>query len=433
MAITSFGLRAIRGGSVQGTVLVATLLFLPLLGMVAPRDARAEDPLQELIEPADSLYHKWGWSVAIDDVTMVMGDPEYIKEDQLCVKERGAVTTFKKIGGVWQQDQFFRYMGDGTDVTRLGYSVAVKGNVIVAATPGQRFVNGGTTVLNAGALTVYRRPSVSAPFAFIGQAFEPTPVANNQFTMLAPVATNGAIMAASVAPAGIPNGVVQVYSIGTSSLGYVGPISSSPTPTTSLVITDNNFIVAGGQGYVNLPAFWVNGSNIQGFDTSALTDQGRPVLSQITSSGNLIAFIRGTSSSQTLWVARFSIKSGSPFVEVIQKTDLPAAFLGVDWRQASMQENYGIAVYSRQPEFILMFNYAFGSYNPIGTMSVAGNASATGSTAFSGTDLITGNTLVDHNDPNQQCGRIGSMFVYQPQIDLSLGLQCSLATSTALE
>ena len=211
---------------------------ISLILMLASHYALAQGLVQEITQPDGSLHHQFGFSVAVDGNTMVTGDPDYIWQGHPCIDERGAIAVYNNVGGAWQRSQQFLYIGDGTARTRLGWSVAIRGNVIVAATPGQNYVSGATTIADAGALSVYRRSSATAPFAFSGQAFAPTPAANAEFTSTWPVATNGTYAAATAGSAN-PN-VVYVYSVSGSTPTYLTTITMPVPIVTSLFITDQN-------------------------------------------------------------------------------------------------------------------------------------------------------------------------------------------------
>jgi len=391
---------------------VLSIMFLGVV--VAPVPSRAAT--QEIVQPDGSLHHQFGWSVAVEGNTLVIGDPDYIREDMPCVKERGAVEIYSRVDGVWQRSQFFRYIGDGSARTRLGYSVAIKGNTIIASTPGQDFVGGGTTVLGAGAISVYRRPSATAPFAFAGHAFAPTPIQNGDFSSIWPVATNGLYMAAT----GFPSrpGDVEVYSLANDAITHVSTIATSLPLIASLAITDQNVLVATSGNDLTPVAYALNGTQALTVDTSSLADTTSHQVSSLIASGNTIAYVRksNTSTLQQLVLA----KLGANGIQSTQLTTLPS--IGQDRlaQKVAMKEGEGIVIdYSGLQSALL---YVGGSYRNMGALPDIAISTVSWSLAFSGTDLFLGED-VDHNDPTQLCGRVGSVLVSRPLLGVRTALR----------
>ena len=86
----------------------------------------------------------------------------------------------------------------------------------------------------------------------------------------------------------------------------------------------------------------------------------------------------------------------------------------------TMKENQGLFIYNGP---ISSYEYTGGAYtfSPL-TPSAPSNLSAN-SMAFNGVDLFIGAPFVDHNDLTQQCGRVGSIYVYRPLVGLTAALQ----------
>jgi hypothetical protein len=387
--------------------------------MLASHYALAQGLVQEITQPDGSLHHQFGFSVAVDGNTMVTGDPDYIWQGHPCMDERGAIAVYNETGGVWQRTQQFLYLGDGTARTRLGWSVAIRGNVIVAATPGQNYVSGATTIADAGALSVYRRPSATAPFAFSGQAFAPNPTANAEFTSTWPVATNGTYAAATAGSAN-PN-VVHVYSVSGSTPTYLTTITMPVPIVTSLFITDQNVLVA---SYANIPgpiAYALNGTQAVALNTSLLGGTSYALVSPLAGSGNTISFVRNNNVSATQELAIATLTTNS--VQSVLTVPISPAHQFSDPALIAMKENQGIFIYSPSAGPISSYEYTGGAYTfSTITPATPANLSAN-SMAFNGVDLFIGNPFFDHNDLTQQCGRVGSIYVYRPLASLTAALQ----------
>lgn len=392
--------------------------LLPLSLWLAPAAAFGQELSQVLIQPNGSFHHQFGWAAAVDGTTMVSGDPEYIKEDQPCVKERGALEIYKKTNGTWTRAQFIRYAGDGTAVTRLGETVAIRNNVAIAATPGQAYVNGATSLSEAGALSVYRRPSATADFALVGYAFAPTPAAFGHFSRVFPSTTNGVYLAAS----GYPNkpSEVYVYRLGTSTVDYMATITTPLPLIQGLFITDQNVLVANAVGFPRPRAYALNGTQVTEIDTSGIGEPTTLTMTALAGSGNTIVFLRESvfsSTQEDVVIAKF----GASAILSIQSITLPRNQASSDPVPIALAENQGLLLSDPNANYIAGYRYSGGSYNYAGVL-LKSNTDANGVTvpftvssmAFNGTDLFIGDHSIDHQDPTQLCGSFGSIYVYQP-------------------
>lgn len=160
--------------------------------------------VQTLQDPTPSNGDRFGEAVAIDGDTMVVGAP-FDDGAGGPTAARGAVHVFTRLpSGTWVYDTTLYDPNQG-DGYRLGQSVAISGNLIVAGSPGA-----GTT--RTGYAVVFRRNISTGVWAF-GQVLRP-PGAENGDDVGRAVAIDGAtivIGAPGDDSSGTGRGAVHVY------------------------------------------------------------------------------------------------------------------------------------------------------------------------------------------------------------------------------
>jgi len=388
---------------------------LPLALTLASGTVSAQERVQELIPDIDRHHKFFAEVLAIDGDTAVMGDHNYMMEGNCGQQEHGAVQVYKKVGGVWQEAEFFRYLDDNTDTQRHGWSVAIKGNVIVAATPGQRWVNGNEVRMYTGALTVYKRPDASSPFTFDGQVFVTNPDEHDNLGFHRPMASNGVYAAATSLKHSSEIQIFRVHPTRSHLTTISYPNNAEPR---SLFITNQNILVA-DSGLSPAPLAWkLDGAQATPVDTSGLA--GSPYDSTtgfLTGDGDSVAWIvrDGGWPQDLLRIAKFGPNS----VVSVTTDYLPQGGIGQPSElPMTLKEDQGL-FFGRQSDFLSSYKYVGGSYRYQGKVFHSGLTLR--SLAFNGTDLLVGDRTPQH-PTNVPCGgNMGSIWVYRPMAPSSSG------------
>jgi hypothetical protein len=386
-------------------------LCLALALTLVSSTVAAQQLVQELV-PDPTKHHKFFVDkLAIDGNTAVAGDFNYMMEENCGFQEHGALQVFKKVGTEWQRAEFFRYPDDTTDVQRHGWSVALNGNVIVAATPGKRWVSGGTTLLAAGALSVYHRSSATAPFAFAGHLYAPNPAEGDQLGWPVDIASNGVYAAAVSEDHRDQIHVFQVHP----TLTYLTTISypNGAWPW-KMHITSQNVLVTDSGGFPAPFAWKLNGTQATPIDTSSLGQPYDVTDADLVGDGNSVAWIvaDGTWPQYLLRIAKF----GADAVQSVKTYPL-APGEGASLPM-TLEEDQGFFM-SAGGSFVSSYKYVDGDYRYQG--HVYQSPLEVRSLAFNGTDLFVGDHLPHHPGPSTCNDAIGSIWVYQPLAPTAAG------------
>jgi hypothetical protein len=379
-------------------------LLLALTLTLASSTAMAQELVQELV-PDPTKFHKFFVDkLAIDGDTAVAGDYNYVFEQNCGFQEHGALQVFKKVGTEWQRAEFFRYPDDNTDVQRHGWSVALEGNVLVAATPGKRWVSGGTTRLAAGALSVYKRPSATAPFTFTGHLFLPNPEEGDELGWPVDIASNG-VYAAAVSKG--HRDQIRIFQVHPT-LQYLTTI---PYPDGAwpwkMHITNQNILVT-DSGFFPAPFAWkLNGTQATPVDTSLLGQPYDETVADLVGDGDTVAWLAedGGWPQNVLRVAKFGADS------VLSTATYPLPPGEGTGFQMALEEDQGLFLASGG-DFVSSYKYVDGDYRYQG--HVYRSPTEVRSLAFNGTDLFIGDHGPRHQGASTCDQAFGSIWVYRP-------------------
>jgi hypothetical protein len=148
------------------------LIVVALLAVPAAIDATTLEGFghtDELVDPNPHLYDRFGWSVAIDGDTLVVGVPF---DDGLGIN-RGAVHVFVRSGGTFVHTQELADPNPG-ELDEFGSSVAIDGDTLVVGVP----EDGGVGV-NRGAAHVFVRSG--GTFTHTQELLAPNPDNGDEF------------------------------------------------------------------------------------------------------------------------------------------------------------------------------------------------------------------------------------------------------------
>ncbi len=98
---------------------------------VYQRQAGVWQFVTKLLPPDGAAFDRFGWSVDIDADTIAIG----ADSDDAPQVDRGSVYVFVRVAGAWQFQQKLTALG-GIGGDRLGTSVSVKGDTLIAGAPG---------------------------------------------------------------------------------------------------------------------------------------------------------------------------------------------------------------------------------------------------------------------------------------------------------
>ncbi len=109
-------------------ILATALLCAPLLTTASSAEAACHpNPIQRLTSTSPVYgVGSWGWAIAADGELLVVGYPH----DNTLGENAGGVSVFRKIEGVWIEEQFL-LAADGDADDWFGEAVAVSGDLIV--------------------------------------------------------------------------------------------------------------------------------------------------------------------------------------------------------------------------------------------------------------------------------------------------------------
>jgi len=379
------------------------------------RSASAQEFVQEIV-PDPNSYHKFfGEELAVDGDTAVMGDFNYMKEGDCRYQEHGAVQVLKKVNGVWQKAEFFRYRDDIDDIQRHGWSVAIKGNVIVAATPGQHWRSGNSMIKSAGALTVYKRPNATSTFTYAGQLFLPNPEEGDQLGWPADIASNGVYAAVTSDHHHSDIRIFQVHPTMQYLTTIPHPYGAMPW---RMHITNQNILVVDSGGFPTPFAWKLNGAQFTSVDTSMLGDPySDSTTGKFTGDGDSIAWVSNYGGSYVLRTAKFN--ASAVISNDVQYFPAEHVQTGHGDTPITLEEGKGLFVAngSESGTFLSAYKYVGDRYRYQGILQE--QPMNFRSLAFNGTDLLIGDRE-PHHQMNVQCdGGFGSIWVYRP---LSAGI-----------
>ena len=172
----------------------------------------------ELSASDGAAYDQFGYSVALNGTTIVVGAPYHSTPT-----DQGAAYVFAQGGGAWtQQDELTA--SDGADLDYFGFSVAVSGSTAVVGVP-EHAVNlsrqGGAYVFSTAGYTLSATPS-SLNVMQAGQGA----------TTITITPVNGFSRIVSLSVSGLPNGVTAAFNPNPATSTSALTLTASTTATT---------------------------------------------------------------------------------------------------------------------------------------------------------------------------------------------------------
>jgi hypothetical protein len=419
------------------------LVFISVLFSASA--APAQESVARLTPPAGSRHSWFGYSLAADATTLVVGDPEYRKDStsQFCPIGYGAIQIYKKSGSSWSLTPAQTFLHDsGSAENKFGKILSLGGNLLVVSSEREVYTSGGTTVNDAGAFVVYRRTSTTANFSRVAKVYAPTPTQGARFTQVTGAVTNGTYVAAGVSPAS-PD--VHVYQVQQSSVPRLYTITLPFSVPYRLFITSANvLVVLPAPGSFSRPfAYQLSGSTATSIDTSALSDSAFSVSDAMAGDGNTVVFTKRRTSAPLYYVLQIVRFSGGTIASS-EVRDIPASY-----RERSpstlnsglaIRENQGFLLgYSSTEPFVYAYKYAGGTYNQAGTIRLGYHLSFpfsyrfAESVAFNGTEMFVGDSQViqtsSGSNPCTEPGSQGAVNILRPLATTATGP----GTSTKLQ
>jgi hypothetical protein len=444
MNITNLGVSRGRKGrhlaSRPSLVLRGLLAMSLLLGLSLPQQAMAQSYGGKLTPTAGSLHIRFGEAQSAEGDTLAIGDTEYRDTVFPCNPGRGAVAVYKRVNGSFQFSQRLLHTPNVGE-TKLGASVALKGNILVASAPRERF---SAALPEAGAIRIFKRSSASAQFVHTGNAFSPSAVSvtGGTFTVYSGVANNGTYIAGVDHPAaGFKAQVFRIQTDGTATHAVTVNLPALPGNVRSLFITQNNVLVVLHGGTDRPLAYQLAQSGgvttATAIDTSALASAGNTAHGSMAGDGNTVILTKvlgGPTPSESIQIVKF----GTSTVASHETRYLSHAYDGLSPGQAmwggtpglAVKENVGFFVGLPTASAVLGFKYAGNTYNYAGQVDLLGPYGVTGthfaaSVAFNGTEFFVGDEQIINqpggSNPCTQPANQGAVHVYTPRSTLPTG------------
>ena len=316
---------------VRGSFLLALTAVVGIGGVA--RTAHAQDYIQQIEGPAGT--DAFGHSLATDGTTLVVGDPQFKgPTSSSCDIGYGAVEVYKLTAGTWQLNQSLSYSTPNTSTeNNFGNWVSLRNNVLVVSSEREDYLNGSTSLPEAGAFYVFRRTSATAQFTQLARIYSPNVEDGAEFTMLGGVATNGTYIAAAESPSSAAPGQIYVYQIQGNNVVHVSTITSPVNPhiaILNLYITTSNALIvslsSGGTGPTPY-AYQLNGTQVTSINTSSTSDLFGSVTPYVAGDGNTVVVMKiSTPPSGPAFYYPQVIKFGTSGVISHQNLNLPLAY-----------------------------------------------------------------------------------------------------------